>query len=86
MELFCGIDVGTRSSSFCVLDRDQKVVKAWSGLTARICEELSKVPGKKKCILEAGPRTSGQHADGSLLTREKPAKVATKIKKHGCPR
>ena len=55
MELFCGIDVGTRSSSFCVLDRDQKVVKAWSGLTARICEELSKVPGKKKCIVEAGP-------------------------------
>jgi len=53
--LFCGIDVGTRSSSFCVVDKSRKILKRWSGATSEIAAELSKIKSEIICVIEAGP-------------------------------
>lgn len=54
-ELFCGIDLGTRSSSFCVFNGKKEVVKRWEGSNRRIRAELSELSGKMRCVVEAAP-------------------------------
>lgn len=53
--LFCGIDMGTRSSSICVIDVEKKVVHRWHGRNDAICEELRRLEGELHCVVEAGP-------------------------------
>ena len=56
---YCGIDVGTRTSSICIIDEQGKVVCQWSCLTSMIAETLAeKLAGYGagvKCIIEASP-------------------------------
>ena len=54
-KVFCGIDLGTRSSSFCVVDGDKAVIQRWSGSNCRLIENLEKLEGKLHCVVEACP-------------------------------
>ncbi len=56
-ELFCGIDLGTRSSSICILDKKRVVTGRWSGKNGKLCEELKKHVSVANvcCVIEAGP-------------------------------
>jgi transposase len=54
-KLFFGIDVGTRSSSFCVLDSSKRVVRRWEGNNTHLVKELLKSEGKLKGVIEASP-------------------------------
>lgn len=54
-KLFCGIDLGTRSSCFCIVNEQRQVVQRWSGRTDRLVLELSLVSVKLRCVVEASP-------------------------------
>ena len=53
--LFCGIDLGTRSSAICVIDRKKQTVLRWQGSTQSVSKTLSKLRRKIHCVIEAGP-------------------------------
>jgi transposase len=53
--VFCGIDLGTRSSSVCVIDESKKVLKRWTGRNEQLALELSKISDELRCVVEAGP-------------------------------
>ena len=52
---FCGIDLGVRSSSICIIDENKKIVQRWQGRTSSIAKEIGKRAGKIHCVIEAGP-------------------------------
>lgn len=41
-KLFCGIDLGTRSSSVCIINESKEVVHRWKGTNGQLFEELKK--------------------------------------------
>jgi transposase len=57
IKLFCGIDLGTRSSALCIVDETKKVIHRWGGSNAKLSEELGKWTSKAavRCVVEAGP-------------------------------
>lgn len=54
-KLFCGIDLGTRSSSFCIIDEKKALVRRWSGKNEHLVSELSKEGKELQCVVEASP-------------------------------
>jgi transposase len=53
--VFCGIDLGTRSSSICILKREKAVIHRWSGLNRKLEEALKGYADDLLCIVEASP-------------------------------
>lgn len=53
--LFCGIDVGTRSSALCIISKENEIVERWKGSTRDISSVLSKYRCKLQCVIESGP-------------------------------
>jgi transposase len=53
--LFCGIDLGTRASSICVVDSSKKVIKRWTGKNEEISEVVRKLCSDIHCVVEASP-------------------------------
>lgn len=53
--LFCGIDLGTRVSSICVIDSNKKGVKRWSGANSEMANIIRGFCPNVHCIVEATP-------------------------------
>ena len=53
--LFCGIDLGTRVSSLCIMDANRKVMRSWEGKNSKMLDELRGYGGKMHCIVESAP-------------------------------
>lgn len=54
-ELFCGIDLGIRSSSICIVDEKRQVRGRWSGINRKLSEEVKRYGKELRCVVEAGP-------------------------------
>jgi transposase len=56
-KLFCGIDLGTRSSALCIINRNKEIIHRWKGGNEKLCDELKKHVGSAhvSCVIEAGP-------------------------------
>ena len=50
MKYFCGIDLGTRSSTFCVVNKEKKVVHRWQGKNSGLIQEVKNTKKKKKIL------------------------------------
>ncbi len=55
--LFCGIDLGTRSSSICIVSEKKQVLHRWSGSNDKLCSAIEKLKGNSgiSCVVESGP-------------------------------
>lgn len=53
--LFCGIDLGTRASSVCVIDCTKKILKRWSGKNAELPAVLKEFCPEMQCVVESSP-------------------------------
>lgn len=53
--LFCGIDLGSRASSVCIVDVNKRVIKKWSGKTGNLVEEIRERCPEMHCVVEASP-------------------------------
>lgn len=54
-EIFCGIDLGTRSSAICVINEKKEILKSWKGRNSSIEKVLSEFSGRVHCVIECGP-------------------------------
>lgn len=56
-KLFCGIDLGTRSSSICIVNEKKELIHRWSGQNSGLCVEIAKLRGNgvMYCVIGSGP-------------------------------
>ena len=52
---FCGIDLGTRSSAICIINKNKEVIRQWAGSNSELIEELRAFGQKMTCVVEASP-------------------------------
>jgi len=53
--LFCGIDLGTRASSLCVIDSGKKVLRRWSGKNSELTKVVAQLCPEAHCVVESSP-------------------------------
>lgn len=53
--LFCGIDLGTRASSVCVIDSGKRVIKRWSGKNKELSGVIGEFGSGIHCVIETSP-------------------------------
>ncbi len=53
--LFCGIDLGTRASSVCIIDSKKRAIKRWSGKNHELAGIIEKFCPNIHCVVETSP-------------------------------
>lgn len=54
-ELYCGIDLGMRSSAICIMNKEKEIIREWSCKNEDMKEELKEYCKDIICLLEACP-------------------------------